>query len=67
MGVGIDEIVSAIQEPDISYPSGIDHPRGRTVSVWHRIAVVHTDDPKPTVISALWHRAEGRGHSSNCE
>lgn len=60
MDVGIDEIVAATTEPSLRYPGPPQHGHGRCISVRDRVAVVHTDSQPTTVITVLWHGANGR-------
>jgi hypothetical protein len=60
MKVGIDEVVAAMKDPAMSYPGPRSHGPGRRVSVQGRVAVVHTDDENPTIITVLWNGESGR-------
>ena len=60
MNVGVDELVAAIDNPTLSYPSPPEYGPGRRVSVHGRLAVIHTDHPNPTIITVLWNGACGR-------
>lgn len=64
MGVGIDEVVAAVTEPALRYPSPPEHGPGRSISVRSRLAVVHTDEHATTIITVLWHGAAGRHDAS---
>lgn len=57
MGVLRSEVVAAIREAEVRYPSAGAHGVGRSIAVAGRLAVVHDQDL--VVITVLW-----RGRSS---
>lgn len=57
MGVGTKEIKRALNEPEVTYPSGAGHPPGRMVHLHGRICVI-VDNASGEVVTILWRGIE---------
>lgn len=60
MCVEIEEVERTLTHPWITYPGAREHGAGRRVSVADRLAVVHTNDATPIVITVLWNGRSSR-------
>jgi hypothetical protein len=58
MGVSRGEVVDALADHEIRYPSGPEYGPGRYVSVRGRLAVVHS--PTWEVVTVLWNGRDAR-------